>query len=247
MEINAQIQKVIEQAATFRYPNEACGFIIKRGKRAVAIEVPNESPDPKNYFIINPEYFSDAEDKGEILAVWHTHVDQPEKPSEADLAGCEASGLPWMIMSVYKRSEGFELSSINTFLPSGYEQPFVGRPYIYGAFDCWSLVVDYLKRNHGIEISNEYPRVKDFWLQGETNFFDNCFAQEGLIQVSDSLKDGDVLMFQTDKSGHANHVAVYIGDEKILHHVTGRLSTIDVYGGYWEKHTIRHLRHESKC
>ncbi|MEZ6841284.1 NlpC/P60 family protein [Acinetobacter baumannii] len=37
--------------------------------------------------------------------------------------------------------------------------------------------------------------------------------------------------------------ALYIGNNQFLHHVQGRLSTIDTYGGYWEKHTIRRLRH----
>lgn len=247
VEFDKDVTAFISEKAKLRYPHEACGFLISKGKKTVAIEVANESPDPRNYFLINPEHYSDAESQGEILAVWHTHVDEPNVPSQADLAGCESSDLPWLLMSVYKRSDGFETTSIKTFYPKGYEQPLVGRPYVFGTFDCWSLVVDYLKREHQIELSNDYPRIESFWRKSESNFFDNCFQNEGLVEVSGEPIDGDVFMFQTDASGHANHVAVYVGDGKILHHVTGRLSVIDVYGGYWKKHTIRHLRHGSKC
>lgn len=247
MENGKDVESFIANAAMQRYPNEACGFVIAKGKKTFAIEAKNEAPYPHNTFLINPEQYSEAEEMGEIVAVWHTHVDEPPIASEADLAGCEASELTWLIMSVYKRTDGFETTSITTISPTGYEQDFVGRPYIFGTFDCWSLVVDYLKRNHGITLSNHYPRLQEFWLNDQTNFFDNCFQNEKLVEVKGELQDGDILMFQTDPSGNANHTAVYIGDGKILHHIVGRLSSIDIYGGYWEKHTIRHLRHESKC
>jgi cell wall-associated NlpC family hydrolase len=42
-----------------------------------------------------------------------------------------------------------------------------------------------------------------------------------------------------------NHVAIYIGDNKILHHVQGRLSSRDVYGSYYQKVTAKILRHEN--
>ena len=40
-----------------------------------------------------------------------------------------------------------------------------------------------------------------------------------------------------------NHAAVYLGDGLILHHLQGRLSSRDVYGGYWQKITTHILRY----
>lgn len=233
----------IREIAELRYPYEACGFIVGAGKKTLVIEKQNEAHNKRAQFLMNPEAWIEAEQEGEILGVWHTHVEEPAQPSPADLAACEESELPWFLMSIHKRSDCFEFSDLIYFEPKGYEQPYVGRPYVYGTFDCWSLVVDYLKRELGISISNSYPRLENFWLKDETNFFDTHFANEGLIEVDGELQKGDVLMFQTDVSGHANHVGVFIGNNQFLHHVQGRLSTIDTYGGYWEKHTIRHLRH----
>jgi len=40
-----------------------------------------------------------------------------------------------------------------------------------------------------------------------------------------------------------NHAGVYIGDGLMLHHLYNRLSSRDVYGGYWQECTRIVLRH----
>lgn len=245
--VNKEIESFIQEKAKLRYPNEACGFVISKGNKTSIVEMPNESPSPKYEFLMNPTAWAEASEQGEILAVWHTHVDIPPIASGADLAGCEATDMPWLIVSVYKREQEFEVSEVNTYTPSGYEQPLEGRPYIYGTFDCWSLVVDYMKRNHGITLNNDYPRLPNFWREGMPLFSEH-YADEDLVVVNgQEHQDGDILMFQTDASGEISHVGVYIGNGQFLHHVQGRLSRIDIYGGYWLKHTTLHLRHKSKC
>jgi cell wall-associated NlpC family hydrolase len=66
----------------------------------------------------------------------------------------------------------------------------------------------------------------------------------GVTDLTDrtSLKVGDVLLMQVAASV-PNHAAVYLGDGLILHHLQGRLSSRDVYGGYWQKVTTHALRH----
>jgi cell wall-associated NlpC family hydrolase len=41
-----------------------------------------------------------------------------------------------------------------------------------------------------------------------------------------------------------NHAAIYLGNNTILHHLVDRLSSKDVYGGYWLKATVCVLRHK---
>lgn len=78
-------------------------------------------------------------------------------------------------------------------------------------------------------------------------YLDN-FSKEGFKEIDDSdLQYGDLFIMQLE-SPVPNHGGIYIGDNLVLHHVQGRLSSRDVYkfGGYYHKMTARFLRHESR-
>jgi cell wall-associated NlpC family hydrolase len=76
-------------------------------------------------------------------------------------------------------------------------------------------------------------------------YVDN-FATAGFAVVDpDDLRVGDVLLMQVH-SEVPNHAAIVLGDGLILHHLQGRLSSRDVYGGYWQKITTHTLRHQSQ-
>ena len=64
------------------------------------------------------------------------------------------------------------------------------------------------------------------------------------IPVAD-VQPGDLILMQLS-SPLPNHAAIYLGDQLILHHVQQRLSSRDVYGGYYGKSTACALRHESR-
>lgn len=237
----------IEKIAALRFPKEACGFLLKSGKSVSVVECANTHENPYDFFRIDAGDFSRASDSGEIIAVWHTHP-KNTPPSEFDKVSCEESELPWLIFP-FKCEEGqFVYGDVLTIEPSGYIAPCLGRPYIYEIFNCFTLVRDYFKQEFGIAIENhKFPH--GWWKTGENHFVD-LFEQEGFFQVFDGeFKVGDVLLMQTEP-GNPGHMAVYVGDDKILHHREKKLSKHDVYGGgYWQKHTTHHLRHKelAKC
>ena len=239
----------IKRSAIAKYPQEACGFILSVGNgKSTFYEAKNTSPNPEHFFVIHPNEYQKASEIGEIVGVWHTHVEIGPQPSEADKVGCENSALPWYILGVFKNDNGFEFSELFSFEPNGYEAPYLGRPYAYGALDCWSLVRDYYGREFGIKLG-DYTRIKEFW-RTEHNFFEDNWEKEELVNVTGRpLAIGDILYFQTDDSGKPNHAGIYSSNERILHHAMGRLSKEDIYthGSYWEKHTVKQLRHKSKC
>lgn len=74
---------------------EACGLIV--AGRYIECENIGEGVD---HFKIAPEQWARAEDAGEIMAVVHTHPDQPALPSQMDIERCAASGIPWLIVSM---------------------------------------------------------------------------------------------------------------------------------------------------
>ena len=250
IKVTKTTQETIQEEARRCYPNEACGFIVKQGRKQKAIAVINNAPvndilKRQTTFVINPDQYIEVEENNEIIAVWHSHVEESNKASLADIAGCNNSNLPYLITSIYKVDNGFVFSErLNVITPTNQKAELIGRPYVFGVFDCWSLVVDFLKVKCNIEISNNYPRVEEFWKNNKP-FFSLHYKDESLNLVTDnSFKIGDVFMFQTDNSGEISHCGVYVGNDKFLHHAEDRLSKEDIYGGYWLKHTVLHLRHK---
>jgi len=218
------------------YPHEACGLVvIVRGKERFW-PCRNLSEVPQDQFIIDPVDYAAAEAAGEIVAVFHSHVHIPPAPSQPDLVSCEATGLRWYIVNP-QTEEWAE------FEPSGYVAPLVGRTHCWGRLDCWSLVRDWYQRERGIDLI-DLPRSAGFWRRGENILGDNC-ERAGFRDLveGEGMQAGDVILTQTGDSPFPNHVLLYLGDDLILHHAENRLSSRDIYGGWYRKHTVRVVRY----
>jgi uncharacterized protein YjbI with pentapeptide repeats len=88
----------------------------------------------------------------------------------------------------------------------------------------------------------DYVRFDEWWKRGENLYLENFAAAGFSVIDSADLHPGDCFLMQV-ASPVPNHAAVYLGDDMILHHLQGRLSSRDVYGGYWQKNTTHILRY----
>jgi proteasome lid subunit RPN8/RPN11 len=222
------------------YPREACGFIISTNKgRERYFPANNVSDNPLNYFTIDPHSYLKALEVGSILGICHSHPNDTCNPSEADLVACEESNVPWHILS-------WPGNATHSWEPSGYKAPLVGRKFSYGVLDCCTLIRDYYKRELGIDFEC-HSGQDGWWDKGENRYLEN-YESQGFVRVWDEhdIRDNDIFLIKL-LSSVPNHASIFIGGDKILHHVYGRLSTKEIYGGYWRKHTTHHLRHESLC
>lgn len=233
MNLQPGIIDTIRDHAAQDYPREACGVvIIFKGKQRY---FPCRNLAEKNeHFVIAPEDYAAAEDAGEVVMVVHSHPNIAALPSQVDLVGIEKTHLPWLIVN-------WPTGAYTITEPSGYEAPLVGRQFAPGILDCLTLIQDWYRRELGITLK-DYERQDEWWLKGEDHYRKR-FADCGFVEVTDgTLKPNDVIFMQV-ASPVPNHGAVYLGDNIIIHHVMGRLSSRDVYGGWWRKITTGVVRH----
>lgn len=221
--------------ARVMYPRECCGVIIRTPSGVEYRRVRNVlDADGGDRFEMHPTDLARAEDDGAVLAIVHSHPDACANPSQADRVMCERTECAWVIV-------GYPSEAIVTLEPSGYEAPLVGREFHHGTLDCYTLIRDYYGVQLGIELP-DFPRNDAWWERGETLYRDG-FEAAGFVAVDGDPQAHDVLLMQVATRGVENHGAVFIGDGTILHHLYGRLSGHDVWGGYWQQHTTLVLRH----
>ncbi len=214
---------------------ECCGVIIIEKGKEKYIPCKNIS-ERNNAFAIDPKDYLMAHGRGEIIAFVHSHCYQNSQPSQIDLVSCEATKLPWYIISV----PNLEWTLVK---PTGYKAPLIGRSYSYGVLDCYTLIVDWYKENFNIQLNEHLDREDNWWNKGQ-NIFMEKFADEGFYPVPENeIKHGDVLLMQLG-APVPNHVGVFLEPNLLLHHHHHRLSSRDVYGGWYRKHTRHVLRHK---
>ena len=237
MMLPPSIMSLIMAHAKEESPKECCGLVaVVKGKRRY-FPCKNLADTPDEHFVLDPAGYAAAEDKGEIVAVIHSHPTTNHNPSPADRVACEQSGLPWHIVNPNTENWGY-------CEPEGFELPYVGREFSHGVVDCYTLVRDWYKREYGLELRN-YLRRDKWWEHGENLYLEN-FEKEGFRQIPlADVKRGDLLFMQL-VSPVPNHAAIYLGEQQVLHHVQGRLSSRDVFGGYYLKNVACALRHESR-
>lgn len=216
-------------------PQEACGlFAVVRGREQY-IRCRNIALAPEVNFAIDPLDWARVEDRGQITAVFHSHPSTSATPTPADRAACDQLGMPWRVFSPVA-SQWF------TMLPAGWREPLEGRDWRWGEADCWSLVRDWFWLERRIELPDwQRPSVAEFVA---APMFDGCWREAGFTEAADEIQIGDCILFDRRGIG-SDHVAVYVGDSMILHHVVGEKSRRELYGPKWTSATKIRLRHDS--
>lgn len=128
----------------------------------------------------------------------------------------------------------------------------LGIPFKHGSTDCYNLGVRYYKDVCGLILRDDYARPNDWWIHGMDLYRDN-FAKEGFKQVDinhvNDIKIHDALLIAIPDPRCKgpmvpNHLAIYVGDGKILHHRLGKTSSVELYKGAMRSWTSMVVRHK---
>jgi proteasome lid subunit RPN8/RPN11 len=100
--VGAEVRRALEEHARAEAPNEACGLIVLRDGEAERYEAGrNLAASPYRFELdVAPEIWF-LEDDGYELAVFHSHVSAPARPSRTDVENIGLwEGRPYLIFSL---------------------------------------------------------------------------------------------------------------------------------------------------
>ena len=216
-------------------PKESVGLLLNIKGKERYYPCNNLSMSSYQCFVLDPEDYVRADNTGEITAIIHSHPATPPTPSQADLVGCENSNLPWHIVNPKTEQWGY-------CEPNGYKAPLLGREWVWGVTDCWSLVRDWYREEKQIELK-DYQRSMTPEEFLNNPLFEEYATQTGFreLEPNEALQEGDVLLMSI-LHPTLNHVAIFLGD-MVLHHLADRLSCREPYSPWLLKCTGKRFRY----
>jgi proteasome lid subunit RPN8/RPN11 len=219
-----------QKHAEAEYPKESVGFVVDN--KYIALK--NIHSDPENFFKVSPKVI--AKYKGKIQAVIHSHIidnipgTNKTKhlmfPSKDDMETQIAWNVPFGIQYITKDGAGNILWWGRGVPVADYE----GRPYVYGVYDCFSVILDYYRTELGIDLP-DFAR-EDEWWERDDDVYVRHMKDYGMVEVPfKDLQVNDVILL-TIRSKVANHAILYLGGDQGLHHLalgTSRIESINKY------------------
>ena len=222
------------------FPNESCGIIVgdQYLKQDNIAEIPTQDFKlSSNLWLQYP-----------IQAIVHSHPFEvnksnwdPRTPSKLDMTNQQETGIPWGITA----TDG--TAALDPIWLGGPIEPLVGRNFIHGYHDCFSLCCNYYELEHNIKIK-DYPRACEWWVKTNPDFngksmYEENFEKEGFFPISlNEIRPGDTLLCSI-QSPVINHAMILLDKGLILHHLANRLSRREPLGR-WGKYINKAIRHK---
>lgn len=212
------------------YPQESCGLIVAGAYHPCD----NVSPAPETEFAIDPAEIVKA--GADLQAVIHSHPDGLARPSAADMRaqidlGCVFGIIPCM---------GGVAEAPLWWGDYRLDELLIGRRFIPGACDCYSLIRGYYWQMHQVKLP-DFARDEQWWKDGGDLYQQN-FKAAGFVEVARAdIQPGDVFLGMV-RADVPNHGGVFLERGLFLHHLEGRLSRREPIGG-WDKFITHCLRY----
>lgn len=120
----------------------------------------------------------------------------------------------------------------------------LGKAYCPQKQNCYTLVREFYADNFQIDLK-DYPFPID-WDSNQLDIVPRIADAVGAFKVEEwsmkALRPGDVLCLAIN-SNNPNHLAVYVGNNTLIHHLWLQLSKAEVLRDFWRMSTCYLLRH----
>lgn len=241
MILNENIKEAIKQEALSSPLEEVCGFIYFNLSLSCKClhRCTNSTLSKGDFFSISPLDYVRASEKGEILAVYHSHINENIEFSLSDRINANNHDMPFILYNIKK-------DIFNEYLPNDYVNPYVGREFTYGKSDCFSLIKDYYAKELSIEIIDNFTNRTEKWFEENSNaFFDGWKRDNPKFYLVTEPQKHDLLLFNYFRMIKApHHLGIYLGDNIFLHHPRNKYSIIERYSDNFIKRTMHILRYD---
>lgn len=224
------------------FPNESVGAVIGN----TYFPMKNVHLKPQDSFEVNPvELVALIQAKGPLQAIMHSHPLGQPGPSHHDMERQFASRVPYGIIVMGHSN----VVDVVFFGDTVKIAPEIGRPFIHGVYDCYSLGRDYYRLHYNKVLPN-FAREDHWWnnrSEAENLFLIN-FEKAGFYEIGFlDMQPGDAMLCKLTTASTVNHCGVYIGDGLVRHHMCSTHRRImlscdnSVYD--WRKFTTHVFRH----
>ncbi len=209
---------------------EQCGLVVESGGFLKYFPCRNSHLLPADNFMIDSKDYLIASMAGEIKYVVHSHTENGLPHLSMNDIYCQyQEQLPWILYSPH------DPQKLTVYAPV---PKLKGREFIEGQRDCYDAMKDFYALA-GHKMGNYGPEVGlriDGWYREEgveSPFLQNI-ENEGFERVPfiKDIQPGDVILALFGAQV-PNHCLVYVGDNKVFHHLPGKLSAVELLRSFW--------------
>lgn len=224
-------------------PNiEVCGLIYQSKLNTLNIKVcKNISEKPESHFIISPRDYLNVSLSNKIFGLFHSHINDNVDFSELDKLTAEQYNLYFVLYNL-------KYNIFKEYFPTKkYNNKYIGREFIIGKQDCFTLVKDYYNNELNIKLTDTIERNEEWYKRNKNIFFDFWNNNKEFLEIGgfNKIKKYDCLVIQYPKNPTPSHVILYLGNDLILHQQYNRKSTVELLNNNIIKQTKYILRHKN--
>lgn len=228
-----------------KYPHRACGFIINNEYRPVK----NVAWNTKANFEFPNDLIESIRPQN-IQMIVVSRPTEPYWPNQNEMMFQEKYNRPFALVFLNQ-------DTISKPIIWGAETPvppILGRSFVHGVTDCWSIVRDCFRLGKG-KLAEQgiyewpyepiqfpiIPRDDGWWANGNDYYLEN-YEKLGFKRIDRSeAKPGDGFLIKLFSDKY-NHAGVLVDDGEIIHHLPGRLSRREP-AGLWARNSDFWLRY----